>query len=116
MTENKILLMKKNYKKMPIYNIRLARGLTQKDIAEAIGTTANQVSRLENGERKLAPEWLERLSKALNCTKAELLGEEPAEPLTDQERALLDLFRSLPDERKKDVSLILSALSGTSKK
>lgn len=108
--------MKKNSKKTQVYNIRLARGLTQKDIAEAIGTTANQVSRLENGERKLAPEWLERLSKALNCTKAELLGEEPSIPLTAEEQAVLELFRSLSEEKKKDVSLILSALSNTQTK
>lgn len=94
--------MKKNIKKTPLYDLRQKKGLTQKDVADAIGTTANQISRLENGERKLAPEWLERLSKVLNCTKAELLGEEPAETLTPEEKIVLENFRTLSQD-KKDV-------------
>jgi len=90
---------KKN--KNALYQIREQRGLTQKDIAEAVGTTANQISRLESGVRKLSPEWIDRLSKVLNCTKAELLGEEPAEPLSEREKAFLEMFRNL-SEREQD--------------
>lgn len=93
--------MKKNIEKNPIYALRQKRGLTQKDIAEAIGTTANQISRLENGDRKLAPEWLERLSKALGCTKAELLGETPV--LTPQDMALINLYNALPPEHQETI-------------
>ena len=103
--------MKKNIEKNPIYALRQKRGLTQKDIAEAIGTTANQISRLENGDRKLAPEWLERLSQALGCTKAELLGETPGEYLTPEERALLDSFRSLSPEKKDIIKSTINAFT-----
>lgn len=109
--------MKKNIEKNPIYALRRKRGLTQKDIAEAIGTTANQISRLENGDRKLAPEWLERLSKALGCTKAELLGETPV--LTPQDKALLDLYNDLPEEHKETILKIvrdMAALNSDRKK
>lgn len=102
-------------KKNALFKIRKKLHLTQKDVAERVNATPGQIYFLESGERKLSPEWLDRLSKALNCSKAELLGEEPAEPLTDQERALLDMFRSLPPEKKKDISLILSALSESKK-
>lgn len=103
-------------KKNALFKIRKKLHLTQKDVAERVNATPGQIYFLESGERKLSPEWLERLSKALNCTKAELLGEEPATPLTAEEQAVLELYRSLSEEKKKDVSLILSALSGTEAK
>lgn len=94
-------MTKKISEKNNIYLLRQKKGLTQRQIAEAIGTTATQISKLENGERKLAPEWLERLSVALNCTKAELLGEEQPQPLTEREKAFLEVFRRL-NERQQD--------------
>ena len=93
--------MKKIIQKTPIYNLRKARKLTQRQLAEAINTTPQQICRLENGERKLAPEWIDRLSKVLNCTKAELLGEEPPEQLSEREKAFLEMFRNL-SEREQD--------------
>lgn len=94
-------MTKKTSEKNQIFFLRQKKGLTQRQIAEAIGTTATQVSKLENGERKLAPEWLERLSVALSCTKAELLGEEPPEQLSEREKAFLGMFRNL-SEREQD--------------
>ena len=88
--------------KTALYKIRKARGLSQRQLAAAVNTSNQQISALENGERKLAPEWLERLSKVLNCTKAELLGEEPAETLTPEEKIVLENFRTLSQD-KKDV-------------
>lgn len=107
--------MKKIFKKTPLYDLRQKKGLTQKDVAGAIGTTANQISRLENGERKLAPKWLERLSKVLNCTKAELLGEEPAETISERERAFLEMFRNLSEREQNGIMAALSVLSQSEK-
>ena len=103
-----IFFMQKN--KNALFDIREKKGLTQKDVAELIGTTANQISRLETGTRKLAPEWLERLSVALKCTKAELLGEEPEAGLNPEEQKLLEDFRALSPDKKENVRLILTAL------
>ena len=103
--------MKKNIKKTPLYDLRQKKGLTQKDVADAIGTTANQISRLENGERKLAPEWLERLSKVLNCTKAELLGEEPTETISERERAFLEMFRNLSEREQNSIMAAFNVLA-----
>ncbi len=37
---------------------RLALGLTQKALGQAIGMSANQVARMERGERKILPRTL----------------------------------------------------------
>jgi len=100
-----VCMLEKN-KKNPIYAMRVQKKMTQKDVAEAIGASVQQISKLENGERKLAPEWLERLSKALNCSKGELLGEAP---LSDDARAVLDMYEQLTDDQKKVIKSTLSA-------
>lgn len=94
-------MTKKISEKTALYKIRKEKGLSQPELAERIGTTTQQISKLENGDRKLAPEWIDRLSKALQCSKAELLGEEAPEQLTNREKALLEIFRNLP-EREQD--------------
>lgn len=93
--------MKKISEKTALYDLRQKRGMTQRQIAEAIGASVQQVCALENGTRKLAPEWIDRLSKVLKCSKAELLGESAPEQLTNREKALLEIFRNLP-EREQD--------------
>lgn len=52
---------------------RVAAGLNQYELADKLGTTQNQVSRLETGKRKLTLRWLTRLAKALDKAVAELL-------------------------------------------
>ena len=96
-------------KKNVLYEMRIRKKMTQKDVADATGTTANQISRLENGDRELTPKWLERLSKALNCSKGELLGEEG---ISEEEREILDMYKNLTPEKKQAVKAMLKALSG----
>ena len=96
-------------KKNVLYEMRIRKKMTQKDVADATGTTANQISRLENGDRELTPKWLERLSKALNCSKGELLGEEG---VSEDEREILDMYKNLTPEKKQAVKAMLKALSG----
>ncbi len=45
--------------------LRLKRGMTLEDLADATGTTFQQIARLENGERTLRPAWLQTISDAL---------------------------------------------------
>ena len=104
--ENIMVCMLEKNKKNPIYAMRVQKKMTQKDVAEAIGASVQQISKLENGERKLAPEWLERLSKALNCSKGELLGEEG---VSEEEREILDMYKQLSADQKNVIKSTLSA-------
>ncbi len=53
--------------------------MTLKELAEAVGTTPQTVSRLETEVMTLSTEWLERLARALNVHPTELL-EAPDRP------------------------------------
>ncbi len=65
-----------------IRRIRRTRGLTLAQTAQGAGTTAAQIMKLENGDRRLTLDWLERLAKALNCHVLDLIAPARRVPLT----------------------------------
>lgn len=81
-----------------IRELRERRGLTVYELAERIGTTGAQISRLELGQRKLTEDWMRKLALALDVHPAELLAAasyadihtdvEPADPQSAIARAL----------------------------
>lgn len=84
-----------------IKEIRKKKKLSQERLGNMVGTTKQHIGRLESGKSNLSDVWLERLSKAFNCTKAEILGEAPV--LTQRESAFLDMLRQLPAEGQLDI-------------
>lgn len=56
-----------------IKQIRKQRGFTMKKLAESIGTSQQQIDRLEKGKRRMTLEWMDRLSSALDCNITDLL-------------------------------------------
>ncbi|MEE8226919.1 MAG: helix-turn-helix transcriptional regulator, partial [Kiloniellales bacterium] len=56
-----------------IRELRKARGLTLKRMAELLGTSNQQISHLEKGRRRLTLEWMERIAEALECHPSDLL-------------------------------------------
>ena len=51
-----------------IYDARVQAGLTQKELAKAVGTTQSVISQLESAEYKgHSLSMLERIAKAVNC-------------------------------------------------
>ena len=59
-----------------IKDIRTKRNLTQEQLADKIGKTQANVSRYENGERKLDLETAAKIAKALGCTVDDLVREQ----------------------------------------
>ena len=56
-----------------IRELRQRKGLTMKELADAVGTSQQQVDRLEKGHRRITLDWLERLSNALDCSVIDML-------------------------------------------
>jgi len=57
----------------PLKRCRIAAGLTQKQLADAIGVPQQHISRWETGERTPTAETLLKISKVLKCTMEELI-------------------------------------------
>ncbi|MGE4613744.1 MAG: helix-turn-helix domain-containing protein [Planctomycetota bacterium] len=58
-----------------IRSLREEKGVTAKDLAERIGLSASQMSRLESGQRRVNSEVLARIARALEVTPSELFEE-----------------------------------------
>lgn len=55
-----------------IRELRKGRGWTLEHLADHVGTTPKQLSRLERGERNLTQDWMLRISEALGTSPAAL--------------------------------------------
>lgn len=62
---------------MPMNNnigfLRKKNGLSMQELADLVGTSQQQIDRLEKGQRRLTADWMDKLSIALNCKPAELI-------------------------------------------
>ena len=63
----------RNTNNSPIAQRRIALGLTQKQLAEAVGCYPKDICRWELGRHAPRGEALLKLSRALNCTMDELM-------------------------------------------
>lgn len=52
---------------------RLAKGLTQPELAKRVGTVKSEVSRLEKGSRRMTLEWMSAFSRALGISAEDLM-------------------------------------------
>ena len=93
-----------------ISELRKARGLTLKRLAELVGTSNQQISHLEKGRRRLTLDWMERIAKALECHPADLLigG---TRLRNEKERAMIELFRGLSEEQQEAFLKAIAALA-----
>jgi transcriptional regulator with XRE-family HTH domain len=96
---------------------RARRGWTLYLLAEKLGTSAAQVSRLERSDRKLTQQWLKRISVALRVSQADLLkdayrvpGKGQPKREAEEERLLL-LWRSLNREAQDRIMRMLDVLT-----
>jgi transcriptional regulator with XRE-family HTH domain len=96
--------------------IRKAKGLTQYDLAEMTGISHRMIVHYENHSKKLSPDVLIRLAKALNASIDELMGFKPTtekEPPLKNRRLLkkLKVFDTLSSDDQKAILKHIEALS-----
>lgn len=92
-----------------IEELRLKAGLSQDDVASALGVTASTFGKLERWHTRLRLDQLERLATAFNCATADLLP--GSENLSAQERALVELYRQLPAAQQRALLGLGTALA-----
>ena len=63
---------------MQLKELRIEAGLTQIELAEQIGCTQSELSRIEKGQRTLKVDRLLRLAKALGVPPTTLLNSQQA--------------------------------------
>lgn len=85
---------------------RVYRKLSQAELAELVGTNANMIGYLENGERGLSAKWLRRLAPALETTPGMLLDHDPAALDSD----ILEIWGRAGDREKRQISEIAKTL------
>ena len=82
--------------------IRKAKKMALKDVAESANTSVQQVQRLERGERRLTVDWVKRLAQAMGVDPAEIVpdiayGSESDEWINEQ----VEHLRQLDDEGRQ---------------
>jgi len=96
-----------------LLELRMAKNLSQGDIAKRTGFLRNYMSRLENGHISPSTDTLERLAKALQIEVYQIFFEGEGKPQTiaadvtkvlNREKQLVALFHQL---REPDKQLIL---------
>jgi transcriptional regulator with XRE-family HTH domain len=87
---------------------RKHRGLTQEQLAEAIDSTKQTVSRMESGATPYNQPFLEACAETLNCHPAELLSRDPASG--QDQWQLWNEIQQLPKDRIEKVRAMLALL------
>ena len=54
---------------------RNRKGISQRELDKFVNLTQSQLSKIENGSRKVTAEELQKIATALDCTIADLLDE-----------------------------------------
>lgn len=77
-----------------VRELRKIRGLTQTELATLVGTSQSHIANIEKGLRDIDINLLIRLARALRVKAYEILPEEEQpEILSDEEKAIIALFR-----------------------
>lgn len=78
-----------------IRELREAKGLSQKRLAELANVTPSALNKLEMGTRGLDQDWMRRLAPLLDVAPADLLPiEDNPDILSLEERELIERFRA----------------------
>ena len=99
--------------KTNIRQIRKARGLTQKQLADMIDVSESIISQYENGRKSPSNETLLKLGEALDCSVSDILDDRKALnfALSTLERDLIQKYRALDERGRKVVDAVIDAQS-----
>lgn len=85
-----------------IKDIRIKKGISQKELAEKAGMTQASISYIEAGKRPIDLDLLEAISKILDCKPYELLPKEWQPQISDEDLRLLNAIKSLAKNKENE--------------
>lgn len=84
-------------------------GLTQEQLAEAVGTSKSQISELERYNLQLSPKWLIRLAPVLGTQPGHILDHDPA----DLDNDVIDIWARIPERDREQAARVLRSFTRT---
>ena len=100
-----------------LFALRTARGLTQVDLAKALGTTQRVISYYETKGELPTPDFLVALVRILGTSADELLGIKPAKlgpDNTPEQRRLWKRFQQMAELPEKDQRAVIRLINSLS--
>lgn len=86
-----------------IRELRLKKGMSQKELAESVGITQAQVARIETGKRSFNFDFIPVLAKALGCKPYELLPIEwQPETISETDLQMLRAIKSYATDKDNE--------------
>jgi transcriptional regulator with XRE-family HTH domain len=85
-----------------IRELRKARGMTQRDVADAVGSKENTIGRFETGERPIDMPWMQKIARALGVAVGDLLNADDNPNAARNEAERLAIQAARVDERAAD--------------
>ena len=90
--------------------LRILKGLSQKEIAKVLNITQGNYSRWESGQIKIGNESLKRLSSLYNVSIDYLLGNSLDVIQTNDDKEILELIRELNQEEKNKAKAYIKGM------
>ncbi len=95
-----------------IKTLRKQQGITQEQLAKALGISRSTVAMYEKGEREPNFEMCEAIADYFNCRLSDIIEKTPTEVgVSSRVNRLIKLLESLPDEALDKVYDYISLLS-----
>lgn len=88
-------------------NLRLAKGMTQEELAEKAGVHSTYIGIIERGKQSASLDIIERIAKALDVTELELFSFISRKyPTDEKEQLIVELEDTLKKQKGADIKKI----------
>jgi transcriptional regulator with XRE-family HTH domain len=95
-----------------IRELRLAAGLSQQALGDAIHVSKMTISDLERGRMVLTVDYMRRIARALGVATVDILAQEDhPDALTADERQLIEQYRAASEEQRDQLQKVADVLT-----
>jgi transcriptional regulator with XRE-family HTH domain len=98
---------------------RIARGLSQTELGNAVGVTFQQIQKYEKGKNAVAPGRLRQMCEILGVTPAKMFGSQPevdGEPIPEMSpwsyRTLVALNKIRNEQVRRSIGALIEEMAG----